>query len=577
MKRRKLNKAVVLIKLLPLLGLGFSATVFADDASNYCNPLDLKAGLCSNSPAQTSASAASNASSAPAGDAKPISDFGAAAAANPPAPNAVVSDSVTTGQSAAVQAPTGQAPAQPPVQANNNSQQAQNPDAGRPSGDDLSLAELKATFPYFSTSVTGHDPNQEAVLNGTVFADCAQDFTITNSMTDPSNPDLTQAGKLGFKVSDPGGKGRACMKTHRHDACSASLPCGYLTSDPNAHMKLSGSVADSDIGIISRDPMAPPGVITFDDFATHHSAETIKAQKDAEKKASDAALLSQTKKIIAGCHQTQGDIDYASDQVELFCEMVSLDQKDCDAMRKSLNGEELPMLTAQAKSVKLSDTDSINDLSNALTNFANANPDQSDKVAIVFANLANRLVSDKNATDDSFAEARLLVDNATQLPSLSDAVTQKLAAYPMQIDMLQLQKKAQSGNIDQSTFMPAYENLMKQAYQNVQSSCQMSSMSMGMTGLPAGCSSAIQMMNKIQQIPQQYTQAVQQQYMFQAQVNQAIYSAQGQISSPMMGANGMMNSGYGYNSMATNPYLMQQSSMPSQYVGGTAISAPTWR
>ena len=463
--------------------------------------------------------------------------------------------------------------------------------ADRPANDDLTLEEAKLAFIDFSDAKSGEDPRAEGQLFGLVFDECKDLFWIQSSDAKGPASEFTSSGKIGFRITDRDGAGRACMKQllAAKTKCSKETPCSRISTFKGAKLALAGN-ADGEAKLCRYDTQSDrepwkceslPEPLKFISAATFRKNEKIESDKKQRE------LVDHYHAVIDSptCHATEeglAEVQMAADSLIALGEDVQVD----------INKDRLAILQKECTRGKLEDYQFCLE---KLAAWADANPDDADKVADIYVAVAARFTVKGKATAEGYDIASSILSEAQALP-LSDEKYAKLSNYmDFDIPVGKCGIYASQGWGRDSWGRPTNTNLMYCAnvlipyYANrSQAECQATG---GMdpmmaqqgyvpgagvpnfTGptLPAGCAASQQATSSIAQMVQNAGLVDQQRMAMQQQIQQQIYAS---MNGGAAGGQQNMQAFSGQNSN-----LMTQAQTPSfmgNSYGNTGMGTPFW-
>lgn len=435
---------------------------------------------------------------------------------------------------------------------------------------DVSPDQIKSVVKSFSLEAIHVDPNDSnspissVVMRGTMFADCAQKFTLTNTVDSGDSSSVSSKGGIGFKMTDPTGEGFACVKSHSGQSCTqkpgAANECvaisthfGDLARMDLSQYKNGNDKADLKVGLIytNANNLDVSGGGQFSEVPDLNTGETIEFKNGAQIKAEHLAAAKVAKDernernqdIFTNCQDTLDHLPLSqkalaglkSDGLSIakYLEMQKQLETKKAALIKAQIQKDLATLHRRVKNVKdLDDADSIND---DLTDFA-ANHTEYEKTIAAYKRELAQNVADLSDTDPAgFQKAHDIVADAAGMDGLNKAQQQvfKNDALRYQIGGMQAQAKVAANSGGNFGITPTtFYGLAAQARDMYVSSCS------GKGQNSDSCSEAFQNAKAAVQIPQYYTTQLQQ--------NAALMNQFQSVGQQGYGSNsGMIQQGFG--------------------------------
>lgn len=393
---------------------------------------------------------------------------------------------------------------------------------------DLTVSELN-TFMNFEAVKEGTDPNNRAVLYGMVFDDCKAHFQFSNSKLDGTN---RSQGVIGFRVTDKDGAGRGCMEEHRkaNHACSEATPCTRISQLPGANLDLSGE-GDVKIQLLHIDANRDRDQRQWEDFSTslsHVSAATIRDERLREEKKRREKVVDVLKKQVSACRKNEKDRDTARSARDMLADMGLLDSDQVDRITREIDKAEFNELARKWEKLNPRDTEAVDEMAEQLKAYEAEHPESADSVAVLFHNMAKKVVKGPKSGPEHFDRASEMIAQAQSLGGLNELAQTRLENYQRDISVGRFQNLAQNGGAqDPYGFWMPYQNFMG-GLQTEMRSCN------GPNMTSESCRSMVQAYRSASQIPAQAQQSQYEQYMFYMQMQQQM---------AQVGGGGMMMNG----------------------------------
>ncbi|MDR3605904.1 MAG: hypothetical protein P4M08_00825 [Oligoflexia bacterium] len=387
--------------------------------------------------------------------------------------------------------------------------------------------------------------NVTASLNGMVFTRCLNDFPVQISQ-------YSGGGATGFRISEPSYNPaqpdqsfESCQENLRnvaHMNCNV-ISCTPISSLPNSSIDLSHA-GNVKVGIFHKDLNSDNPDPVFENIGSneldHTSATTLRANKISAAQARRQAELDALKWQSSHCVKDQDQLAVAQDACSLLQVMLNISDDDlpqmlpnCDPAK--IEKEKLAALIKDVQKVDVKDPDAIAQAKSEIDQFASDNPDMDDNSAYAYSVLANKLVSQPNATAADYASANSIMSSAASLPNISAQQAAGVQDFQNKAQYGALALQGTSGNYSPITFIPAYQSLMQSAQKSYTSSCG----SNGGQANASSCASSYQFMQQVQSLPTQVTRELQQKQTQQAQLQQQMMQAQAMLPQSTMGMSGM--------------------------------------
>ncbi len=404
--------------------------------------------------------------------------------------------------------------------------------------DDLTYAEFQSVFRGKPAVQISDSDSDTVVLHGLVFDDCSSFFKVQSSYANQ---------QAGFEITDPLGKGRACMAVHKtnRDVCNSITPCKNIGAGQDIalndeHVSIGWFALNQDSG----DGVTPQFSCGGKDsdpsgcIAIHQSSDEIQSARAA------AAL----DKV---CDDIRNE-DFTSAKSDLQrYKMIHFDKDQVDSILAQIDAG---TLTSVEECIKSSNADSLQACNDSLDTYAQAHAKDKavmDKVGMVYENLAKKYDSGKDPSYQDRSTAIDVLNNAEAMKGMSAKHIAEMDALIKLIKLERLNRLAQDGPSKQLS--KDYQAEMKDLAADAQSACR------GNGAQTQDCADALQAMQAVQAgVTQQVQQAEAGQQQIATSLSKALsgigqpgststgqQNVQGLNQQQMYGRSGLLGQGYG--------------------------------
>lgn len=454
---------------------------------------------------------------------------------------------------------------------------------------DLTFKQAHEAVRGLRLKVTRSDKNDPSSaitsveLQGKVYNECKDDFSIVGT-TDPNSK-----GAFGFFIKD-NGRGYDCIKKQKNRPCTNNS-CTTLAEkfgDSTFLDLSSANTPDGDIQLlhVNQDTGGEPEGENIGEAVKFESVKTLQARAREEADKQRLARIEKNKDLFKSCQSSLEDLKVATRALNDLIHDSGVAAEDIKSMRDELSKarEDLKkkkvaaeFKALQKRIAKLKDLGDVEDLSQAISDFADAHPDDEDgkggysKAAQrAQKDLINKIEEIGGSSPESFAAEKQVYQTLMGMDDVSTADIKSYRVAMTGLDIRQQTTNFQSGNFgwnEYSSFMGGTNStLLKEARADYMSACS----STRANAMANACMQAMNNLKAAQMMPaaamsamqQQYTQELQDQrqqmvmqYQMQSQLNQYMGSVmnqgvQGAQMPNFMGAGSGFSSNMGANANA---------------------------
>ncbi len=337
-----------------------------------------------------------------------------------------------------------------------------------PSGSlvDLAKTDIEQTFRSFTSgTVRG---TRTASLYGSVFRDCAVHFTFTVVSKDSSH--------TGWRVQDNGTSGRDCMRGHQNDRCTESSCDSLSVIVPRINAPADEAL---EVGIVTINPeadVADPNRVNFGSLspAIHFRSTIASAQEEqSEADADHRSRIRRLREQVRTCRDDERELTIARSALRELVSEGDVNESAMERIKRELDRQEIRLLE---RKIRRADIDELGELADDVVQFARNHDDDEEEAsdyataaAHLMRTIASRMVRDRNADEDSFADARDVLESALELDGLSDTNVTRLEGYLNDLDVAETTFMCRSG--DPFECQPAYQSLMSNLQQRKWEAC----------------------------------------------------------------------------------------------------------
>jgi hypothetical protein len=440
------------------------------------------------------------------------------------------------GQTGSGTAPNGQPAAQPGFDLNQilgltqNSGSPANP-ANQPAANlanalglknpkSLPHAEAKKLIKNLEFKKVGTDPNSYVQARGKVYAACATHFAIVQHKDGLESPSCKSSVAYEIKVDE---KGEDCIKdaeaeakktnqaSRREDFSFVSQWDGSkleLADTKNVSVKLAHTSLEDEDGGLACEDLA----------ITHKDKNGIDQDVNAKKETEKNELIKKYKTQLA-CRTDSEKLDTARLANAALLSLKAItdaeaekNEKSLEASQGRLKAKELKDLIAKART-----SDDPDLAREELVSWAESNPEDADKVALGLKDLALHLVSNVDATTESWDKAMEILKQAQSLSDISDAKisasTKRLISVAREEAKVgRLENMAQTTGGNDPTFWNEYGRLWSQTSTKALKICT------GRRAFTEECANAMRHRNAVSSLPEVARNAQAQQYQLLSQM-----------------------------------------------------------
>jgi hypothetical protein len=301
--------------------------------------------------------------------------------------------------------------------------------------DSLKSNQLKEIFASFQVEKSGIDPNSKVTLYGKVFQECldksgTDNFKIVLHKNEKDA--LSCKNTVGFEVIDKDHTVLKCVrelrKNNKRISCEdRAHPCKRLSELENATLKLDESVESSDIKLFYADANDDFNSQKCEDIAgkklSHKGKKALEKAKQDEVDAEQRRLVKLYQKQIRTCTGSYEALETARFANDTLLAMGKIKDSDAEINKKTfekaeekLKQKEKDEFFADAKK----DSRDVEDVLEDLRQWADENPEDTDRVVAVMKDIALRVRAKADALPEDWAKSMKILTEALKLAGEED-------------------------------------------------------------------------------------------------------------------------------------------------------------